>query len=1324
MKFNLLSILFVLSIQVFAQNPPCLNGWTYRTPVYIDNTSNSSSLTDFQVELSLNTFQLIADGKASLTGDDIRFLDSDGTVLPFWIDEDTYNSAATSIWVKVPHIDASLVDTIYLFYGQSSASSIASGESTFELFDDFLGASVDASKWDNCNSPQVSVTGGEIMLSSTATSTDRSKLTSVDFFTTPVVVEQDVTSINNGLGYLGLENSSENGFAMVYDVNGQPTMRMMIVNQDVDCIDLEDQASILAKSANTVTGTWSFSWLTGDEQQFDWPGATATEIRNETRYSTPAQAKVIFGNADKSGDISLDWVRVRKYTDVQPTLSLGTEVSAVTSVDVSSNAPICQGSDLELYATAVTGSIYSWTGPDGFVSSDQNPVVTGLSSTGTGYYVVQASITGGCSSVEDSVYVEVDNLSSSGTISGSTQVCGDGNSGEVVVDGITGLVTRWEQSATGLAPWSTIAETNDTITYQDLTATNYYRAVVQNGVCTEDISDSIQIIVDDITVGGVILGEDEHCADVNNGTLTLTNYTGTISNWQYKVDGTTNWIDEVNITKYLDYSNLSTTRYYRAVVQNGVCASTTSDSVEVTIFPNPVSDFDIDGVCFGTSSSFVNNSTISSGIIDDYIWDFGDGSSSVIENPSRTYSTDGNFTVQLTTVSDEGCRHQTTETAVVNPLPSVDFFFNNSCLNDEVTFKQNVFITSGSINDVRWETGDNIGSSTLPQFDYVYGTTGDFEAKLVAVSSENCSDSVTQSVTVYTRAVLDFEVDDVFLGETSEFINNSSIVDGSLSYIWYFDDAQTSSLTNPTHDYGTAGSYDVQLIGTSSIGSCTDTVTITHVVNDQSNASYTVEDVCLYDSASFVNTSFVNSGTLTYSWDFGDGNMSNEESPKHIYENPGTYSVELVATSDLGSVASYDALVTIHPLPSATMVMDNVCNGTPTQFTNLSSISGGSMTYSWDFGDSNTSTEYQPSHLYDTAGTYSVQMIAASNYSCVDTTTNTVSVFALPETGFMNDTVCEGNSTTFTDTTSISSGSITEYEWNFGDGQNSIEQNPSYLYLNPGSYTATLKTTSDNGCVVSASQVVTVYASPVASFQVSDVCFQEPIQTLNTSSSTDGQLSYSWDFADGTVSILTSPEHDYVLPGQYVIKLVATTAFGCQDSVYQTVNVGSTPTVSAGEDVTVSQGYPTILNGTGGETYFWTPAESLDNQSIQNPEATPFETTTYVMTATDASGCSAADSVTVFVEEDFKLEASNVVTPDGNGENDTWYVTNISSFPDAKVVILDRWGKVVLNQTNYQNDWEGTSGTDILGDGEYYYVITSSESDKVYRGTITIMRNR
>ena len=119
------------------------------------------------------------------------------------------------------------------------------------------------------------------------------------------------------------------------------------------------------------------------------------------------------------------------------------------------------------------------------------------------------------------------------------------------------------------------------------------------------------------------------------------------------------------------------------------------------------------------------------------------------------------------------------------------------------------------------------------------------------------------------------------------------------------------------------------------------------------------------DSASFVNTSFVNSVTLTYSWDFGDGNMSIEESPKHIYENPGTYSVELVATSDLGSVASYDALVTIHPLPSATMVMDNVCNGTSTQFTNLSSISGGSMTYSWDFGDSNTSTEYQPSHLYD-----------------------------------------------------------------------------------------------------------------------------------------------------------------------------------------------------------------------------------------------------------------------------------------------------------------------------------------------------------------------
>jgi len=131
----------------------------------------------------------------------------------------------------------------------------------------------------------------------------------------------------------------------------------------------------------------------------------------------------------------------------------------------------------------------------------------------------------------------------------------------------------------------------------------------------------------------------------------------------------------------------------------------------------------------------------------------------------------------------------------------------------------------------------------------------------------------------------------------------------------------------------------------------------------------------------------------------------------------------------------------------------------------------------------------------------------------------------------------------------------------------------------------------------------------------------------------------------------------------------------------------------------------------------------LDNQGSATPIATPFETTNYKVTVTDENGCTGSAFTKVTVNEDFKLEASNIITPDRNNQNDTWYVKNITSFPDVKVQVFDRWGKIVYSTTNYQNDWAGTSKTDVLPDGEYYYIISSSSASKVYKGTITILRN-
>jgi gliding motility-associated-like protein len=140
--------------------------------------------------------------------------------------------------------------------------------------------------------------------------------------------------------------------------------------------------------------------------------------------------------------------------------------------------------------------------------------------------------------------------------------------------------------------------------------------------------------------------------------------------------------------------------------------------------------------------------------------------------------------------------------------------------------------------------------------------------------------------------------------------------------------------------------------------------------------------------------------------------------------------------------------------------------------------------------------------------------------------------------------------------------------------------------------------------------------------------------------------------------------------------------------------------------------------------YRWVPADGLNDPDASAPIARPSATTTYTVTVTSAAGCTATDQVTVTVQEDYKLIASNVLTPDGNGVNDTWHIFNIETYGTCNVRVVDRWGKQVYQQDNYQNDWQGTSGRDVLPDGTYYYIITFRDSREVYKGALTILRNQ
>jgi gliding motility-associated-like protein len=255
--------------------------------------------------------------------------------------------------------------------------------------------------------------------------------------------------------------------------------------------------------------------------------------------------------------------------------------------------------------------------------------------------------------------------------------------------------------------------------------------------------------------------------------------------------------------------------------------------------------------------------------------------------------------------------------------------------------------------------------------------------------------------------------------------------------------------------------------------------------------------------------------------------------------------------------------------------------------------------------------------------------------------------------------------------------------------------------------------------------MVSVFEGPIANFSFVNQCLNKPLPFTNLTTLTNGTYDSFWSFGDSTTSPINSPEHLYASPGKKTIKLVVTTSNGCTDDITKTAEVYSIPVVFAGNDTTISNGYSVQLNATGAYTYAWSPAEGLNNPTLSNPVANPYKTTEYIVEGTSINGCSSTDAIVITIDDDFLVIPYNIVTPNGNGKNDAWVVRNIERYPKNKITILDEWGVMVYEQKGYENNWEGrNSRGEILPDGTYFYVLTFEDNKKIYKGFITLLRNK
>ncbi len=190
------------------------------------------------------------------------------------------------------------------------------------------------------------------------------------------------------------------------------------------------------------------------------------------------------------------------------------------------------------------------------------------------------------------------------------------------------------------------------------------------------------------------------------------------------------------------------------------------------------------------------------------------------------------------------------------------------------------------------------------------------------------------------------------------------------------------------------------------------------------------------------------------------------------------------------------------------------------------------------------------------------------------------------------------------------------------------------------------------------------------------------------------------------------------------------TANGGTDSFSQTFTITShalpSAVISSDKGTQISKGDIVTLTVTGGDSYSWDAAPNAGGTSSSAViKVRPEKTTTYQVKVSNASGCSSIANITIEVADDYALiQPANILTPNGDGKNDTWVVKNIDLYPNHTISIYDRGGRRLIEVKHYDNSWDGSVNGLPLTEGTYYYVIDFGEGKALKKGFITILRNR
>ena len=689
-----------------------------------------------------------------------------------------------------------------------------------------------------------------------------------------------------------------------------------------------------------------------------------------------------------------------------------------------------------------------------------------------------------------------------------------------------------------------------------------------------------------------------------------------------------------------NWSNGSTTEtitantsgnYVVTVTSGNGCTGTASQTVLVSTAPTITANGPIT-FCMGGSVTLTSSIGVS------YIW----SNSSTIQSINVT--TSGNYSV---TVTDSlGCILPSSNTQVtVNPLPVASFTtdVNSGCA------PLTVYFTNTSTNDSTylWDLGDNHTTNYINPI-HIY-SAGTFIVKLTVFSNQGCFDTVSHTITVYPTPTPTISAN----GPTHFCPGNSVVLDAGVytSYIW------SNGSTNETIIVNASGNYIVTV--TNSNG-CTGTAS--QIVTVNTGPSITAggpTTFCLGGSVTLYSSIGV-----SYHWNNGGTTDS------ITVTTAGNYSITV--TDTLGcSIGSNFITVTTLPLPTASFTM-NVNSGCVSLTDTFTNTSINAVSYLWDFGDNFSSNYISPIHTYTSAGTYIVKLTVFSSQGCFDSISHIVTVYPLPTPTITPNGpthFCPGNSVV------LDAGVYSSYSWSNGATTETITVNTS------GNYVVTV--TNSNGCIGTASQVVTVNTAPtITSSGPTTFCIGGSVTLFSSTG-----VSYLWSTGSTIDSIIINTGGNY--------SVTVTDTFGCSiGSNVITVTILPLPTASFTPDV--YSGCTSLTdtftnNSINAVSYLWDFGDNFSSNYI-SPIHTYTNAGTYIVKLVVFSSQGCIDSVS------HTITVYSLPTPTITANGPTHFCPGSSVVLDAGVYSFYNWSN-------------GSSTETITTDTSGNYIVTVTNSN-------------